>query len=520
MAIYRAGQINKLGLTNPGVYVIEELPSGQIVGVPTNIQGIVGVASWGPVGGVQTFASLDSGAGKLGQPLARSHDIMSHAMAAFQMGAALYVRSVRVSDGTDVAAMLAITNAGSFVAKYTGVYGNNIQVTIQPTTQPSAFAVVVSIPGRTPERFDNIAAATPAAFWKNVATVINNGNAQRGPSNYVVFSAATTPTVAPATGTTYTLAGGTDGDTGVVSSTMIGTDIRPRTGMYGLRGTACDSFELADLADPTTWAVQITFAISEGMLAVTTTPSGDTIANAVATRTSQGVDDPSLWIIEGDWPTFYDTVNGGPRLISPQAMAIGLLGNLSPEQSPINKPLTAVLATQTSQQGILTDDADESVAQTGGIDFIGRSSALNVSYFSFMTGRNASSNSQANGVEFTRLENFIARSLNGIATTQLVGLLQSRQLVDPTRTTAAALLNSFGAQLKDPSSGSNGYGLIEDFQTICDKSNNPDASILQGILQATFKAVFLSVVRYFIIDLQGGNSVNITVSPTPTVSGT
>ena len=672
MAIYRAGQLNTQGLTNPGSYIIEDLPGSQVVGVPTNRQGVVGVASWGQVGGVQSFSDVDSASGKFGVPQVRPHDLASYAFGT-QLGRAVSYVGVRVSDGTDTAAKVSIPNGGMFTGRYTGVRGNLIQVYFQSSIATGAFAAVVSIPGRTPERFDNIMQAVSAfnvqagsgynsvpsvqvappvtangratqggvaaqaraslvavgvptvqapgsgyavndtivlgagvilkvtaigpsgvvqtvsvvsagqissgpvpagvgaqisssgagtgaafavlfglgpvaftpgygyssappvaltggnpttpgtitaavSFWAALAYAINNGTTQRGASDYVVFTPGV-GTANPVLGTAYALSGGTDGDTGVGTAELVGKDVRPRTGMYALRGSGCDAFALADLTDTSTWPTQIAFGISEGMLAATTTASGDSIANAVATRLAAGVDDPAMWAAVGDWPTIYDSVNGVQRLVSPQLMQLGLLGNLSPEQSPINKPLTPVLATQTSVQGILTDGGDESVAQTGGVDFIGRSSALNVSYFTFMTGRNTSSDTQANGVEFTRMENFIARSLDGIATTQLVGLLQSRQLVDPTRIRAESILNSFGAQLKDPASGSNGYGMIEDFETICNKSNNSDADILRGILQATFKAVFLSVVRYFIVDLQGGNSVNVTISTTASASG-
>lgn len=516
MSIYRAGQLNTLGLTNPGSYIIENLPTSEVVGVATNIQGVVGVASWGPVGAGVPFGSLNSGVLKFGSPLIRSYDLVSYAVAGFQQGEAVNYVGVRVTDGTDTAATVVAALGGTFTAKYTGIRGNGIQVTIQPSIG-GLFALVISIPGSTPERFDGLP-ATAGPFWAAVANAVNLGTSQRGPSNFVVFTVAGTVSLTPTAGAAFSLTGGTDGASGVTSSNLVGTSVRPRKGMYALAGTGCDAFALCDCVDTSTWPVQIAFGISQGMLAVTTTASGDTIANAVASRTSVGVDDRSLWIPMGDWPTVYDTVNGLSRLFSPQAVALGLLGNLSPEQSPINKPLVGVIGTQTSQTQFLTDVADESVAQTGGIDFIGRSGALNVNYFTFMTGRNASSNTQANEVNFTRLENYIARSLNGVATTQLVGLLQSQQLVDPTRTKAAAILSAFGAQLKDPASGSNGYGMIDDFSVLCDKTNNLNTNIQQGQLHATFTARFLSVVRYFIIDLTGGNNVNITISTTPTLA--
>ena len=49
-----------------------------------------------------------------------------------------------------------------------------------------------------------------------------------------------------------------------------------------------------------------------------------------------------------------------------------------------------------------------------------------------MTGRNASSNTAAQGDEYTRLTNFLIRSLETTATRSIVGQLQSVRADDPT----------------------------------------------------------------------------------------
>jgi hypothetical protein len=205
--------------------------------------------------------------------------------------------------------------------------------------------------------------------------------------------------------------------------------------------------------------------------------------------------------------------------VSPTAVYQGLVGNLSPEQSPINKALIGVSATQTSQTGVLTSDAEESVAQTGGVDFIGRSAALNQDFFSFMTGRNASSNTAANGDEYTRLTNFLIRSLEGAATRNIVGKLQSIRADDPTRTKAAAVLNSFFADLASPEFGSDGYGMIDQFAVQCDERNNTPTTVARGFLFAYCAVRYLATVRYFVIKLAGGNNVSVTVQDrAPTLS--
>ncbi len=667
MPTFRDGQINLAGITNPGVYIDQILPTPFIVGVPTNIEAMVGVGSWGPVNAVSAFSDVDGGTATYGPALVRNADIMTHVSAATKAGKAINFRGVRVTDGTDTAATAVIqSTAGSFVARYTGSRGNQIGVIFQNSTAIGAYSCIISFPGRSPERFDNIllglqsmtvapgtgytsvptlsinapqavsggvqataraslvvvgtptlltggtghvvndiltlgagvritvltvtagavttfsvlspgsitAGSVPgtvgaqtastgvgigasftlvwglgpatitsgagyylavgapivatmtgggtggsytpvASYWANLAYAVNVGTILRGRSNYVVFS-ANSSTAVPTVAVINRLTGGADGAAGVGTLQLIGSDALPRTGMYALRGSGMDSFVLCDSIDITTWPTMTSFGISEGSaLAIGTTASGDSIAGAVGARAGIGQDDPNFWLITGDWPTFYDESNG-TRLVSPTAFAQGLLGNLSPEQSPINKQLVGVIATQTSTMGVLTSDADNAIAQTSGIDIIGRSEALGAIYFSFLTGRNTSSNTAAAGIEYTRLTAFIMRSLSGAATRSIVGLLQSATRAnDPTRIKAKAILDSFFQQLVNPSSGSGGYGMIDSFATQCDETNNTFDTIIRGYLFAFCRVQYLNVVRYFVIKLNGGGNVQVTTQANP-----
>ncbi|MCJ2084604.1 hypothetical protein MKK88_01155 [Methylobacterium sp. E-005] len=523
MPSFRDGTANLLGLTSPGVYVDQILPTAFIAGLPTNVEAMIGVGSWGPVNAVTAFS--DPTSCPYGPPQNRLYDIAKHVSVACQQGSVINFRGVRVTDGTDVAAtgMVVGTGGGTFTAKYTGTLGNQITITFQPTAAIGAYACIVNFPGRTPERFDNIG-GTGAAFWQNLATAINVGTSQRGPSNYVVFTASTM-TAAPTVNTALALTGGTDGATTITSSVLLGQQATlPRTGMYALAGLRADAsgypdtFQLCDCTDTSIWNAMLSFAIQNAMMAVVTLPSGGSISSAVASRVSVAIDDPSIKIIAGDWPTVY--VPGlGSILASPATVYQGLVGNLSPEQSPINKALIAVSATQTSQTGVLTSDAEESIAQTGGIDFIGRSSALNQDFFSFMTGRNASSNTAANGDEYTRLTNSIIRGLEGAATRSIVGRLQSVRPDDPTRLQAAAVLNSYFADLANPDFGSGGYGQIDNWAVTCDLTNNTPSTIARGFLFAFCAVRYLATVRFFVIKLAGGNNVTVSVQNTaPTIS--
>lgn len=659
MPNFRDGQQNIAGIVNPGVYIDVVPPTPYVAGVPTNVEGYVGVGSWGPLNAISRASGPDGVVAAVGPPQFRSFDLASHVLAGMSLGNRMAAAMVRVSDGTDTAASFTDSN-GTWTAKYSGVYGNQIKISYQGTAQQGAYAAVVNFPGRSPERYDNIqqglqsvtvvagtgytsvpaavvsppqtliggiqaavqatlkaitatlgaggagyvvgdkitlsngvvltvatvtsgAVATTtifsagavtsgsvpanpvaqvsttgsgtgatftltyglgtpiitsgagytaaptitltggggtggtytgvASFWAALAYAVNNGTPQRGASNVAIFTPASS-TATPTVGTTQvTLTGGTDGANGVGTQQLVGLDYLPRTGLYALRSAGVDGFCLCGCVDTASWGAMLSFSVTENAYAVMDRPISDTIAAAAAARNTAGIDDYAAKILVGDYPTYYDATLGVSRLIAPSAFALGLFGNLSPEQSSINKPLQGLSTTQTAMMGILTADADEAVAQTAGIDFIGKSAALGTGYFSFMTGRNASSNSTASGDEYTRLTNFLVRSLEGPALKTVIGRLQSlARPDDPTRQLAKALLDGFFAGLKDPASGSGGYGIIDDYANFCGLNENPPALIVQGFLVAISKVRYLNVVRYFLVKLNGGGNVDVKVS--------
>ena len=351
--------------------------------------------------------------------------------------------------------------------------------------------------------------------WLNLANAINNGTAYRGASHYVVATAGAGLT-APTLGVTTTLSGGTDGAAGVTDTTLVGSDTTPRKGMYALRNSGTDSFTLVDLNTSSLWPTIDSFAVSESCVAVLATASGDTPAGAIASRTAVGLDDFTTWLIAGDWPTFYDSQNAVSRLVCPTAFGLGLVGNLSPEQSPLNKVLRGISATQKSQAGQTYSNADLQVAEMGGVDLIvGPPTTWGGNYFTFATGRNAWSNTGGNGVEFSRLTMFIARSLQLTVVGSIIGQLQSTQPNDQMRANAKALLDGFFAQLADPTSGTNGHGMIDQWATQCDLTNNPPALQARGYLFAYCTVRYLNVIRYFVIKLAGGGNVTVTTQSTP-----
>lgn len=634
MPVYLDGQANLAALSVPGVYGIIVLPTPFIAGTPTNIEGLVGVGSWGPLNALIPVSKPSDAAIYIGPPKVRNYDMSSYVSAATQVGGAIGFYCVRVSDGTDLAATATIQSpALTLTAKYTGTLGNGITYSLQSGSLANSLMAIVAFPGLVPEQFNNIVGPTPASgtatfsvnptandtltiagsaitfvasgatglqvnigsslavtlsnllafllasadtglvkcsyslsgsvltitanqfsgsaqagtggnsltlakvstaitvsgatlaggtgtwqtFWTNLAAQINAGNPTRGASNFVVATAGTS-TAVPTLSVVTTLSGGTDGDTGVTDATLMGQDIVPRKGMYALRNASVDCFTLCDLSTTSDYAAIASFALSETCYAIHATPKSDTIASALATRINAGIDTEWFKLILGDWPTFYDSFNGVSRLINPAAFGIGIYGNLSPQQSALNKPLQGISATQRTQLGQTYSDTELSQINLGGIDVIlPPNSSPGGYYFSFATGRNCASNTGANGDEYTRMTNFLIRASQSKAAGSFVGQLQSIQPNDQTRAKAKALFDGFSAQLASPEVGLgiNGQGMIDSpWSVVCDLTNNPPTLQAQGYLFLYWTVRYLNVIRYFIVKFNGGGNVTVSVQST------
>jgi hypothetical protein len=296
MPIVQQGALNTTALVVPDLYVQIVPPQNLVLnGVPTDIVGIVGSASWGPVGQPTIVATMADYAVNFGSVMPRKYDMGTQVATAVLQGASNF-RCVRVTDGTDTAAQLGLFYTGSsgplvLTARYTGSLGSQIVVTFSAGSQANTWRMSVALPGLAPEVFDNIG-GTGETFYQNLVSAVNNGNgALRGPSQIIVAALGNSFTAAPVAQSYSFLYGtlGTDGVTNVYSGSLIGTDTLPRTGMYALRGQGCGIALLADEDDSTQWSNQVAFALSEGVYMIGTGPAGDSIANAISAKQTAGM---------------------------------------------------------------------------------------------------------------------------------------------------------------------------------------------------------------------------------------
>jgi len=348
------------------------------------------------------------------------------------------------------------------------------------------------------------------AYWTNIANAINNGQSGlRGPSQFVSATAGGGTSTPTATG--YTLSGGTDGANPASigqsgTPALVGQDALPRTGMYAMRSALISIAALVDCDDATTWSAQVAFGSSEGIYMIGTLPNAANLTTETSTEGSKasfGIDNFTFKLMFGDWCYINDPVTGAQRMISPQGFVAGFMGNQDPSQTPMNKPMNGIVGTQKSKTGIQYTNADLQALSAAGIDVICNPNPGGT-YFALRLGINTSSNLAVNGDNYTRMTYFIARSIaQGCGS--YVGQLQTpTERLQAMTTLAAFFANMEALGLIGTADGSPCY------QVVLNDSDNPQTLVALGYQIAYCKVIYLSVIRYFIVDLEGGQTVTIT----------
>jgi len=513
MPVYQAGQLNVTSLQAPDLYVIIQPPGMVYInGVPTDGLGLVGVGSWGPVNapilGIGTNAQAQQ---MIGPVTFRAHDLATAAAISVQNFVQNMVL-VRVSDGTDTAAAIALKDTASptpatgmtLTAMYTGVVGNTITASISTGTAPNTFKLSIQRQGFVPEVFDNIT-GTGATFWTNAVSAVNSGQSGlRGPSQIVVATIGTS-TAAPNTSTTYTLTGGTDGTTTITDTVLVGTDGLTRTGMYALRKSGVQVGNLVDCQTSSTWTDQLAFGLQEGIYFHSANPPGTSVTASASALNTAGIDGYGMACLVGDWCYWQDNVNGVQRMLSPATFTAAEQAALSPEQSILNKPIYGIVATQRSMQNLPYSDAEIAQAAQSRLEVVTLGAPAG-NIFSARTGRNISSNAGTNGDNYTRMTNYIAFTM-AAAFGYVPGKVQTIDL----RRNVKGSMDAFFANLQR-------VGMIGDvnnptsaaWSVEIDAANNPSSQVALGYMQANIRVTYLSIVRYFLVNIEGGQSVTVT----------
>jgi len=355
-------------------------------------------------------------------------------------------------------------------------------------------------------------AGTPGTYtfgvgcWTNLVNAVNNGQSGvRGPSQLVVATIGTSA-AAPALAT-YTFSGGTDGAAGVTDATLVGTNSTPPTGMYALQNANVLTMNLVDHSTSTQWNTMAQFGILYGIFGAGQAPVGTNVASTASLLASAGVDNYSFKDLVGDWVYWQDTINNVQRLLGPATFWAPMRANMAPNQSTLNKPVNGLIGTQRSAQNLLYADSEALAATQGRLDYLANP-APGGNYFAFQTDMNCSTFAATNSEAYTSMTNFLALTLASNFG-WVVGNPQTTDLRGEVNDSITAFLT--GLWLVNQYIGDVNNPTQVPFSVQTNAANNPSAQVATGLMQTLVKVTYLSIVRVFVISLQGGGTVSVTV---------
>lgn len=520
--INNSQNFNPNALNVPDAYINIKRPPGFIKGARTTVGAVFGTASWGAMNTPELLGSPTDLAAKYGGISAAAlndpFDMATEAIIAFsqtEQENGIELWGIRIGDGTEAKAQgnlvdtTAVTplNGIRLTAKHPGVLGNQIQAKISTGSKTGTFNVDLIPPaGLDAERYMNVAGGAAGVFWQNLANAINLGqNGLRGPSALVDASNVNASGLDPALAT-VTLSGGSDGRSGVAAANFIGSATAdPPTGIYSLLGKdpIPSVIWCAGLTDNTVFATIQAFVDSMGMFSILPFPAGTTVSSAITTKKTLGIDTPNISYAK-DWVYWFDSANGRVRLVSPVPFLAGRICALSPEHSPLNKAVFGVVGTEriNDLNGRKTySPADIGQMQENGILFIHNPIPAGPMW-GIRHGSNSSSDLVRKPVEYARMTNWLAHSFDkymGI----FVGELQSTDIDDPLRAQVKLTFDEYLEALQVQRQ-------IDGYKVVCDITNNPPSQVAKHIMRADVFVRYMSSVWYFIINLQGGTTVNVT----------
>jgi hypothetical protein len=404
------------------------------------------------------------------------------------------------------------TSLGTWNALWTGDEGNYLswQATKGAKSTPAARTWDVTIfrtgAVNTSETFKDIPQATFSASLSSA--LLNGQSSTRGPSELARFTSAGGTTAPHQQATAFT--GGLNGDVSVLTDAQqMGSDVaEPATGMYSLRGRGVQHIGLCGNTNSTSWSGLLSFAKQNGMLAYTAFPTGTTTTAAIAAKVAAGIDDPYI-TFDKDFVQFNDTYNGLLRMLSPMPFVMGRKATLRPNESHGNKPIDDIQATERTLQKKTYQVAETDKLTRAGIGFI-TNPCPGGAFFGRRHGLNASSDNAVNGAEYTTMTNFLAYSLVG-AFGSAIDKIQTQAPRDPLRVNTETKLRNFLGSIGPGTSEQLIEAYNVDMSFGAGKVNTPQ-SVTDGFMVAEVPVKYMSVVRFFVLRLIGGKTVEVKVS--------
>lgn len=234
--------------------------------------------------------------------------------------------------------------------------------------------------------------------------------------------------------------------------------------------------------------------------------AGMSVSAAVSAMAASGGASYALKVMHGDWLWWNDDTNG-LMLAPPQAFAAGVIANLGPQNASLNKQLSGIAgsqkAGQTSAGGTTTYSTAELSALIGaGLDVIANP-APGGAYWACRSGHNTSLTATVQSDSYTRMTNYLATTLTG-GMGVYVGAVVNDTLFAEIRSTILGLLSGMLSQGQLATIN----GALP-YTVICDRTNNPVTRTALGYVQADIAVQYQGINEKFILNLQGGASVQI-----------
>jgi hypothetical protein len=494
------------------------LPAGQETGLVV----VVGTGSRGKKNVLLPFTDDVSAALTIGMKTTLNKSALREALSA--MPECSTFGAVRVSDGTDVEAVLNILDAsagivlvGTAVDSGSDLNLASARVDLQSGTPTAApvYVITVFAPGRNPIAYRDIigysapgGAYSATAFQANALAVLN-GTAPNSTANPDFVFTAGASILAPDTGQVFQASGGTDGDSGVTDAITQGTDAGvDSTGMYVLRKQVAGAqLVLADFTTTADFANVAAFAFEEGAFAFATFAAGTPTATAVSTKATNNMSSDNMAVVM-DWDQVYDTYQGNAILVSPIGKIAGVIASLPAFQYPGNNPPRGVQGVTTTERLELGSIPDSEAAQrqSNGILYLG----LTPNGVLGLPHGLTSSGVQINVV---RMRNYIANGVGQIMGRFVSGMLETNLPIaqadenDP-RVQCQAALNQWLGTLATA-----GQRQIAAYQVVINDTNNTSATMEDGFLIAQIFVTTLTGVQFSLAVVQVGNTVQIQTAP-------
>lgn len=496
----------------PGVYENIQPPPFQVQGVPTDIIGFVGIASWGPSNVPMSVGNMADQIRIFGPMQNALMDIATSVFVAMQQGANAFL-NVRVTDGTDAKATVNLMDTAStpaeglaLTALYSGTVGNTITASIVNGTASGTYTLTIQRAGYTAEVFNNIA-GSGSALWQALVNSVNQGTASRGPSSIVVAALPATQSASPPNVvTTYNLAGGTNGNSSVTATTQVGTPSGPKSGMYALNGTEAAYVVLCDNDTASTFTTIDAFAKANNMYGMGCGTPGQysDSTSAVSFFSATGVADYNMKFCLGDWHYFSDPYNNIPqRMVSPLAAFAGRLAVLGPQQSGLNKSISGITSTESSLANYRYDKTEIALYRTNGIDLIAFQKISGRNRLKIANGINSSSNPTIIDDSYTRLTNYLANTFSLVGQYYEGGVQTPKFWADE-----EASLGDFLSGLSNPPAGNE--QVIAAYDVLIDKTNNPQSETSFGLNNGSISVQYFGIAVKIIFTFTGGASVVIS----------